>query len=595
MANTSIDLVGLDFNTLKSNLKTFLKNNTQFKDMDFEGSNINVLLDVLAYNTYLNGFYTNMVASEMFLDTAQLKDSVVSHSKELNYTPRSHTAAQVSLRVNVVPTDVVSSVVVPKYTSFSTRMGGDVYTFTTNDSTIATTTDGITYTFDAIAYEGVVTSETYVVDGTSSQRFVISNPTVDTSLITVTVYEDNGQNQYTYTQARSLLGVTAQTQVFFVQAAENDQFEIVFGDGVFGRRPKTGATVLVQYRSTNGELPNGATTFVSDGAIDGHTNVTVTSLTSAAGGAIAETVESIRFNAPRTFVAQDRAVTANDYEVLLKARFPEIQAVSVYGGEDHTPPQYGRVFISADVADADGAPVSSQQRFIDYIKDKTPLTIVPQFINPEFLHVEIVANVQYDVTQTTKTTNDIKLAVLAAITEYNRTYLNDFNTTLYYSKLIRAIDASDTSIVGNDTTVTAIKEYHPDFGNTESFVIELGSELVREEGKLLVQDESHFGHAVTSTKFVSENQQCILLDDGLGSMYLGATVGDRISLIKSIGTVNYTTGTITVNSLNVSRLVEGSYVKIFMKTLSKNITARRNVLLLIDVNDVTVNVTGIKP
>jgi len=595
MANTSIDLVGLDFNTLKSNFKTFLRNNTQFKDMDFEGSNINVLLDVLAYNTYLNGFYTNMVASEMFLDTAQLKDSVVSHSKELNYTPRSHTSSQASLRVSVVPTETVSTVVVPKYTSFSTRMGSEVYTFTTNDSTIATTLDGVTYTFDATVFEGVVTSETYVMDGSTTQRFVLSNPTVDTSLLTVTVYEDNGQNQFSYTQAHTLIGVTATSQVFFVQAAENDQYEIVFGDGVFGRRPKTGATVLVQYRATNGELPNGATTFVSDGAIDGHTNVTVTTLTAAAGGSIAETIESIRFNAPRMFVAQDRAVTANDYEVLLKARFPEIQAVSVYGGEEHTPPQYGRVFISADVADADGAPLSSQQRFIEYIKDKTPLTIVPQFINPEFLHVEIVSNVQYDVTQTTKTTNDIKLAVLAAITEYNRTNLNDFNTTLYYSQLVRTIDAADTSIVGNDTTITAIKEYHPSFGNTESFTVDLGSELVTEEGLLLLQDESHYGHTITSTKFISENQQCIILDDGLGTLYLGATVGDRISLIKSIGTVNYTTGNLTINAINVSSLVEGTYVKIFMKTKSKNISARKNTLLLVDLNDVTINVTGVKP
>ena len=289
----------------------------------------------------------------------------------------------------------------------------------------------------------------------------MSNPTVDTSSLDVVVYEDGGQTALTYTFASQLYNLTSDSRIFFVQAAQNQQYEILFGDDVFGRRPKDGSTVVVRYRACSGELPNGARVFKEDGPIDGHTNVAITTVTSASGGAVSETTESIRYNAPRSFQSQNRAVTASDYETLLKSQFSDIQAISVYGGEEASPPQYGKVFVSVDVANADGAPELRKQAYLNYIKDKTPLSTQVVFVDPTFLYVEVVSTVYFNTNITNKTTSDIETSAKAAISSFNQTNLSDFKTTLHYSNLVKAIDAADPSVVSNDTELTLIKRVVP--------------------------------------------------------------------------------------------------------------------------------------
>lgn len=598
MANTNIELVGLDFNTIKSNFKNYLRTNTQFKDVDFDASNIGVLIELLAYNTYLNGFYTNMVGSEMWLDSAQLRDSVVSHARELNYTPQSYNSATAQVTVDITPSSSVTSVVVPKYTSFSTTVDSNTYTFTTNEAYVLTQANNGTYSFSTTIYEGTVLDETFVVDNLQTnraQRFVLSNDTVDTNSITVKVYENSGQTVYDYVRAHNLVGLTSTSLAYFVQAAENGQYEIVFGDDNFGRRPKNGATVLVSYRSTTGELPNGASVFISDQTIDGHANVVVTTVEAATGGAVAETTESIRFNAPRAFVTQGRAVTVGDYEVLLKSRFPEIQAVSVFGGEEADPPQYGKVFISTDLYNADGTSVSAQNRFLNYLRDKVALTITPVFIQPEFLHAEVITNVEYNITKTSKTTEDIKLDVLAAIAGYADTELNDFKTTLYYSRLTSAIDAADPSIIGNDTEIIAIKEWRPTAGVENSVLVTLGARLETETGQKLAAEEPHYGHTIYTTTFVSSGQLSMIVDDTLGNLLLAAVTASGIRIIKNVGTVDYTSGKVNISGVLVDSYNGDAYVKVFMKTLSKNIPAVRNTIITLNMDDVTVNVVGVNP
>lgn len=594
MANTTIDLVGLDFTTIKSNLKTYLKNNSQFKDVDFEGSNIGVLIDLLAYNTYLNGFYTNMVASEMFLDTAQLRDSVVSHAKELNYTPRSFSSAKARLSVDLTPSTNVSSIVVPKYTSFTSKVGSNTYSFSTNENLVVTTSEAGVYNFEADVYEGIITSETFVVQPVdANQRFVISNPTVDSSQIDITVYEDNGQTALQYQQVSQIFNLTSESLVFFVQAAENQQYEIVFGDGVFGRRPKNGSTVLVRYRACSGELPNGAAVFTADGAIDGHANISITTVTSASGGAVAETLDSIRFNAPRSFQTQDRAVTSSDYETLLQTRFPEIQSISVYGGEEINPPQYGRVFVSVDVAEADGAPQSRKDAFYDYIKNKTPLTIDVKFVDPEFTYVKVDTTVQYDVSKTTKTTADIKAFVQAAVSGYNTTNLESYKTTLYYSALCRAIDNADTSIIGNDTVLTLVKRVTPPVNTSYDIVLSVDNVLSTETGKKLSATEAHYGHTLTTSPFLFEGTTCIFVDDTLGNVYAAAQQGESIQIIKKVGTIDYVTGRVVIGGINITDY-DGAYIEFRFATQSKNISAVKNAILKIDAGDVNVTVNGVR-
>ena len=594
MANTNIDLVGLDFNSLKSNLKSFLKNNTQFKDIDYEGSNINTLLDVLAYNTYLNGFYTNMVASEMFLDSAQLKDSVVSHAKELNYTPRSFQSAKANITVDLTPASSVSSIVVPEYTSFTSRVGSNTYTFTTTETQVVTSSNNGVYSITLDVYEGLPTTETFVVNLTNTrQRFVLSNPTVDVSSLSVTVYEDGGQSIIPYVKVNQLFGVTDTSRVYFIQGAENQQYELLFGDNVFGKKPKDGSTVVVTYRASSGQLPNGASVFAADGPIDTHTNISVTTNVSASGGAVSETTESIKFNAPRSFQAQDRAVTVSDYETLLQNKFSDIQAISVYGGEDANPPQYGKVFVSVDVFNADGAPDSRKKVFLDYIKDKTPLTIGVEFVDPVYMYVRVVSNVLFDVNNTTKTTADIKTMVQAAISTYSNVELGGFKKTLHYSSLIGEIDAGDNSIISNDTTIHAVMRIVPSLNTDYNFVTYTHNELEPEEGPRINQGEKHYGHTLTSSIFTYNGGRCILVDDSLGDVYIAALRDSFVEPAVKVGTLDYTTGALNVSHFNISGY-QGNYIELIFTTLSHNIQGYKNVLMVIDPLDVTVNVTGVK-
>lgn len=595
MANTSVSLVGLDFNTIKNNLKNFLKTNTAFKDVDFEGSNINVLLDVLAYNTYLNGYYTNMIASEMFLDTAQLRDSIVSHAKELNYLPRSFVSAIASVNVAITPVSTaVTSVVVPKYTSFTSRVGSNTYSFTTNETYVLTESNNGVFSTSFDIYEGIAVSETFVVDRSNTiQRFVLSNPTIDVDSINITVYEDSGQTELDYTQATTLIGLSNTSQIFFVQAAENLQYEVLFGDGIYGRQPKNGSSAVIRYRAASGEAPNGASLFSSDGSIDGHSNVVVTTVSTATGGSIAENNESIRFNAPRRFQAQDRAVTSSDYEILLKTRFPEIQAISVYGGEDAIPPQYGKVFISVDTANAEGVSSVNKTIYKNYIQERSPLTINIEFIDPEFMYVDVVTNVKYSTVRTAKTTSDISSSVKAAISLFSLDNIEDFNSTLYFSKLVKKIDESDSSILGNDTSLRLIKRIQPLINVNQEFDLDFQNELAVDPFIRSEVTDVSYGYTITSSAFTFSNVTCVLVDDSLGNIYIGTRDQQNIRILKRVGNVNYATGYVQIIGLNISAF-QGPYIKIYARTLNKDLISTKNCILTIDLLDVKVTATGVK-
>ena len=443
-------------------------------------------------------------------------------------------------------------------------------------------------------YEGSVVSDTFVVDASNTnQRFVLSNQTVDTSRIEVIVYEDSGSSQLTFTQAYGLLGVKNTTQAFFVQAAENSQYEILFGDDVFGRRPKSGSYVVAKYRATSGELPNGASKFAADGPIDGHANVSVSIVAAGAGGSVAETIESIKFNAPRSFQTQDRAVTASDYETLLKTRFPDIQTISVFGGEEADPPQFGKVFISVDVADADGAPETRKEAYLDYIQTKTPLTINVNFVDPEFMYVRVYSTVLYNVNNTTKTYADIKSLVQAGISGYNLNSLSDFKSTLFISELSNAINKADTSIVSNDTKVKLVRRLIVPTNTQTNIVTTFDNALQTETGVKLKQDEIHYGHTITSTTFTIDNIPCVLVDDSLGKLYVATEDANAVDVLKEVGTVDYVTGKVVINSLTVDSYV-GNYIELRATPLTQNVSSKKNTILLIDDYDVEVNVVGIK-
>lgn len=593
MANTNVNLIGLDFNAFKANLKNWFKNNTQFKDIDFDGSNISQLIELMAYNDYLNAFYVNMIGAEMFLDSAQLRDSVVSRAKELNYTPRSFRSAKATLKLDIIPSFSVTTVVVAIGTTFTSKVGSNTFTFSTEDSVVVTSANGVVYSANVTVYEGAPVNESFTVNyANTQQRFILSNPTVDTQTIDITVYEDGGSTPLTYTAKSDLFGVINTSQVFWVQAAENQQYELIFGDGVFGRRPKDGSTMVVNYLASSGELPNGASLFTNDGAIDGHTNIVITTLANASGGALNESIESVRFNAPRASQTQGRAITESDYETLLKLQFPEIQAISVYGGESNIPPVYGKVFVSVDIFGANGAPQVNKDRYAAYLQTRKPTAITPVFIDPDFMDVEVSTRVSFNTNTTSKLTSDIQSLVHAVISQYNLDNLEDFKSTLRGSQLVKNIDAADASILSNDTQFEIVKKLTPTTGTLVNFIIDFQQPLNLLNEFSVSTTEAKYGAIIHSSPFSYNGNRSLFLDDGVGNIWIGSFSGSKITPILKIGTVDYSVGVVTTSNFIIDSY-EGAAIAVSAVPASRDIICKRNTILSISDDDIHVTVVGV--
>lgn len=595
MANTNIDLTSLDFDTLKTSFKTFLKAQDRFKDYDFEGSNISTLLDILAYNTFINSFNVNMAVSEMFLDSAQLRDSVVSIAKELNYTPRSFRSAQAIVDVIVNPgaTDQIL-LTIPSGTSFTGKYGSNNYTFTTATNVVVPIANGI-FSTSLTLYEGVESTDVFSVSAAlAPQSFVLSNPTIDTMSLVVVVIEDGGATTLPYTLARSLLDLTNESQVYFMQAVENEKYQIFFGDGVVGRAPKDGAVVIASYRTCSGELPNGILKLVSDGPIGGFSNVQVSTVSSASGGAVSESIESIRYNAPRSYATQERAVTTSDYETLLKVNFPEIKSIAVYGGEETSPPKFGKVFIAAQLADLDGLPDSKKQQYLTFLSNRAPLTITPVFIDPERVYASVVSTVKYDVNSTLMTADDISTFVIDAIQNFNTTDLDDFAVTLLYSKLTASIDAAHDSIVSNETDVFVMKKLNPiplKIDNYSfSFNVPLIDNYVPETRSVHPTDAIH---AMRSNAFIYKGQTVLLEDDGSGNVNFIRSLPDGHHSMFKTGTIDYATGDIVLTNFTLDSYF-GDSLRFYATPKKKDIVASQNSLLEIPNDEINITIQAVR-
>lgn len=592
-ANTSIVLTNIDFDTHKNTLKYYLKQQDRFKDYDFDGSNMSVLLDILSYNTYHNAFYLNMIGSEMFLDTAVIRDSVVSHAKELNYTPGSFKSAQANVDINILTTNLLKrSFTIAKGTTFNSRFGNKNYTFSVGENIVirdyesASATQNRFLGTNITLHEGYYVTDQFTVNSAENKRYVMSNRNVDISSISVTVIEDMGSSNYTYTRATSLFGLTSTSRVFFIQGAENESYEIVFGDGVIGRKPKEGSTISIEYRISNGELPNGCSSFTSDGTIEGESGIVVLTNEKAAGGSVAESVESIKFNAPRHFTTQERAVTTEDYENLLKLNFPEINTVVAYGGEDLDPPQFGKVFVSIDLKAIDALPTAKKNEYYAFLKPRSPVSIDPVFIDPDYLYIAVQTNVKYNLNVTRLTEDDIRTLVVSAVLDYASTNLNNFNKIMRYSKLAFAIDTSQQSIVSNETKIKAIKKVIPAVGTSSTFDVAFDLELDSTSTESI-------GYTITSSAFTASGKRATIQDDGLGNLQI-LTATDSISRkIADIGKVNYTTGLLQITNFNITGF-EGNGIKFYATPKSNDISSNKNVILNILEEDLSINITPVR-
>jgi hypothetical protein len=624
MANSSIVLTQLDFDSYKDSLKTFLKSQDRFKDYDFDGSNLSVLLDVLSYNTYQNAFYLNMISNEMFLDSAKLRDSVISHAKELNYLPRSFRSSSAVIKLVITSTDASKrSIVIPKGTSFTSRVDDFTYNFSTTENYVITnrTPSGSNFVYESEAiriYEGNYLSDTYTVNYDRPLVYKISNKRVDLESLLVTVFEDNGTTIQTYKRATSLFGHDGNSKVFFLQPGIGDTYEVVFGDGVVGRKPKNNSACIIEYRTCNGELPNGAFRFINTARIDNEPNVVIETITAATDGAVAEDLTSIKFNAPRAFTTQERAVTSEDYENLLKANFPEINAVVAYGGEDANPPQFGRIFLSIDLQEVDGLPKIKEAEYKRFLRSRSSVAIEPLFVSPDYTYVYVNTNIKYNINLTGLNPEDIRTNVIDSILNHASANLNNFGRTLRYSRFIRDIDAAETSIISNETQIELVKYLTPVLSTTvtsnpnatsgslvsiaTSGVVSSGQNVTIDFKNPLKNDvpgkgpEHSLGdiHVISSSPFTYNGiSNCRLEDDGDGDVRIVAISGTQHRTILKVGTVDYDTGIIRIDNFNITNFA-GTSLKIYAKPRTLDITSSQNVILNILENDVDVTIEQIR-
>jgi len=581
MANTVFSVANIEFDSIKSNLKSYLSTQTQFKDYDFEGSNLNVLLDVLAWNTYMNNFYLNMVASESFIDSAQIRNSVISHAKTLNYTPRSFSSSAAVIDIQIIPTDTPAQITIPRYTEFTTRVDNTTYTFTTDKGiTISAGRDGSYVASNVEIFEGEIITELFVANtANTAQRFVLSNRNVDTNSIVVKVNESSSDTTNTeWVKSTSTIGINGTTNTYYLLPAENERYEIQFGDGVLGRPLKNNNVVEVVYRACAAEEPNGATVFSLSDNIQGYSNVAITLKQRSQGGSIAESIDSIKFNATKSIAIQDRTITTSDYKTLLLQEFPEIEAINVFGGEELSPPKFGRVAISVDLRNADGISNLKKREIEAFVKLRSPLSITPVVIDPEFLYVDVTTNVSYNPSVTTKSENEIAQLVSSAIVTFMANNINDFAKKLRLSKLSAAIDAADPSILSNNTEILLEKRIVPTLNQTASYTLQFDNPIYREVALngTFVDGTS----PIASSEFTFNGVTgCSLRDNGSGVIEVVQQTTEGTNIVsQNIGNVNYSTGVVNIINFAVTQY-SGSSIQVTAKPSLRTVNSSKNIIL----------------
>jgi len=596
MANSSINLVGLDFDVIKNDFKSYLKSQDQFKDYDFDGSNMSVLLDILAYNTYKNAFYLNMAVSEAFLDSSQLEASVLSHAKELNYLPRSARSSRCKVRVDFQASGDTQPYIIEKGSSFTGIIKNESFIFTVPETlTVAST--NTTFSYETYLYEGIFLKDSYIVDtNIENQRFVITNKNVDTNSLVVTVYEDGSDIGENYFQSTTLLGLNSNSKVYFLQASDLGNYEIIFGDNIIGKSPKNNSRITLDYRVSNGERADGVKELSinfdpTNGDILETPEVTVTE--NALGGMQRESLDSVKYYAPRHFQVQERAITTSDYEIILKTQFPEINTLSVYGGEEVDPPRYGKVFIAVDVSNVEGIPENRKNEYYSFIKARSPLSIDPIIVEPIFTYLSVDSKVRYNINISKSTPDRLKTLVTQAILDYNQLYLDDFNATLRNSKLNYTIDSADSSIVSNITDVLIYKKVIPNLGTPQNIDILFNVALTNDLPELTDSHPSSDRHTISSSLFNYNGIDVSIEDNGEGVLRLVQPIGDMHKKIRDVGTVNYDTGLIKLINFTVNSY-QGNEIKIYARPRDSDVSVNKNTILTIEPTEIKVKIEAVR-
>ena len=606
MARKRLDVSQLDFDKIKDSYKEFLRDQDLFTDFDLEGSGMSIILDVLSLNAHHMGYYSNMAVNEAFIDSAATRRSITSIAKHLGYTPRSVQSATAQVDINFGSTQPSiggnSIDYLPTGTPFRATFSGDVFSFITkkpykieyND------TNSVWEIKDVVISEGVLQLQNFIYnsDGESDQKFIFNNGKIDTSSLVVRVQNSiSDQTGFTETWNRStnFSSLNTESRVYFIEENKDGIFQMYFADGIIGRKLVGGNYITVQYLETRGVAANGIgntdSTSLRTFTISGFQNAVVSVTSSASGGSTFETSESIRFNAPHSYQAQDRAVTAHDYRTIVNENYGEADSVFVYGGEDADPPQFGKVFVS--IKPSEGTFLTDLEKADiarNVLANQNVLGITPEVIDPDYIYLKITTNVTYDPTLTSLTETGVESSIANVIQTYADTELEKFDKNFYFSAFTGYIDDSHPSVLGNQTSVILEKRLPLQLNETKAYEINFNNAVFHPEaGYKPVLESETFTMEDSSGNTIS----AFLDDDGNGNIRIYKLVNDTKVVVNStIGTINYTTGKIAlINFKPVTTGNKDAVLNISIVPHNQDVSTIRNMILLIDSDDVTVDST----
>ena len=607
-----INFANLDFDQIKTTLENYLKDNSTFTDYDFEGSNLSTILDVLAYNTYITSYNANMVANEVFIDSATLRENVVSLARNIGYTPKSRKAAQATVSFFINTSDIIPSPATitlkagPVATSAGT-FGNTSFVFSIKDDITVPVVDNEA-NFDLITlYEGSLIEESYTYNSRNpNQRFLINNIGCDSELINVTV----GINDYTekqkYAFQNSLFSINENSRVFFLQEIEDERYEVIFGDGVFGKNLSEGNIVDISYIKTNGDSANGISQFSFTGRLTYTRNSSeyvvesgismLSTDISASGGETIESVSSIKKYAPRIYASQNRAVSANDYETLIPARiYEETESISVFGGEELVPPQYGKVFISIKPRSGEFLPNLIKENIKRDLKKYSVAGIVPEILDLKYLYLEVSSNVYYN-TNLAPSASKVSSIIQNNVTKYaESSELNKYGARFKYSKFLNTIDNSHSSVMSNITTVVMRRDIRPALNAIAEYQIGFGNQF---------HINSMSGYNIKSSAFrINGIQSDVYLSDipntnrTSGSLFLftisNPSSADATIVRKNVGTIDYISGVMTINPINIissAKTKDGqSIIEVSAAPHSNDVIGLQDLYLQLDIGNSVFN------
>ena len=603
----------LDFEEIKAQIRDYLRANSNFTDFDFEGSNFSILIDTLAYNTYINAFNANLVANESFLDSATIRENVVSLARNIGYVPRSKSAAKASVYFSAETTSTNPLLYLKPGLVCVGQADGTTYRFSTTEENYASIKGGVaefgTAENPVTVYQGTFLQTIFVSNNSSDQRFILDNPNIDTSTITVHVSNASGVLGNQYTMIDNILKIDKKSKVFFVQEIQDEKYEILFGDGYFGKKLENNDIITVRYIVTDGENGNGAskfsfqgvftdkpTTDVNASTIIPSAGITVNTVQNAINGAGAESLNSIKYFAPRLYSSQHRAVTGNDYEAIIQSIYPKTETVSVVGGEELDPPQFGKVQIS--IKPKNGTYVSDfdKQQIKSKLKSYAIAGINSEIVDLKLLYVEIDSTIYYD-TSKIANSNKLKSDVSSSLTTYSKSVdINKFGGRFKYSKILQLIDRVDNAITSNITTVKIRRDLKVLKNQFAQYELCFGNKFhINPEG-FNIKSTGFSVNGATNIVYLTDvpNKDANGKLDGSGMGILSAITRNQKDelrvVVKSVGTVNYNKGEIILNTINItSTTAANDLVEIQAFPDSNDVVGLKDLYLHFDVSNSKIN------